>query len=69
MMYASVKNPARGDEVDKHHPEGENVQRTPIQRAMAMIVHKYSEKDTSPNKETKINKNKREHRQLLANCV
>ena len=67
-MYASVNNPARGDEVDKHHPEGENVQRTPIQRAMAMIVHnKYSEKDTSPKKQ-KINKNKRGHRQL-ANCV
>ena len=63
-MYASVNNPARGDEVDKHHPEGENVQRTPIQRAMAMIVHnKYSEKDVS--KETK-NKQKQKRAQTVS---
>ena len=41
-----VENPARCHKEEKHHPEGENVRRTLIQR-QTVTVQKYSEKATS----------------------
>ena len=54
IIYADdVKNPARGHNVEKHHPEGKK--RTTYSLHMyeekTAVVQKYSEKATSPSKQ------------------
>ena len=56
-----MKNLARGHEVEKHNSEGKNVRRTLHRKRAEMVLKKYSEKVTSPNKPKEKRKEKETH--------
>ena len=61
------KNPARGDKVEKHHPEGKNVRRTlSIQREDGIIngTKIFGKCDISKDTQKERKQNKRGHREV-----